>query len=123
MYLSPQVGVINFSPYFMDYINTVIDCADPTAKPHIVTVTCPEDILASGKITRNQEGGKEGKDDDSKAPLKIWDPQQKVGTCTVLPSPHPYNHFALSPPSPHPPSPAPSTSLSLTPSLTVLQRY
>jgi len=41
--------VINFSPYFVNYISSAIDCPDPTVQPYIVTITCPEDILASGK--------------------------------------------------------------------------
>ena len=73
--------MINFSPYFMDYINTIIDPVDPTAWPHIVTVTCPEDILASGKIARGQKEGKDGDSSDKQTPMKIWDPVQKVRMC------------------------------------------
>lgn len=38
----------------MDYLDTKIDCTDPTLQTHIVTVTCPQDILATGKIGENR---------------------------------------------------------------------
>ena len=64
--------MINFSPYFVNYINSVIDCPDPTVKPYIVTVTCPEDILACGK---------ERKGDDFNDEQTHRDAEEKVRIC------------------------------------------
>ena len=44
----------------MNYRNTKIDCTDPTLKTHMVTVTCPQDILATGKISDSSESDENG---------------------------------------------------------------
>ena len=58
--------MINFSPYFVDYINTATECPDPTVKPHIVTITCPEDILACGNERKEGENEQTPRDPEEK---------------------------------------------------------
>ena len=47
-----QVGIINFSPYYMDYEDPVkIDINNDS---QLVIITCPHDILTSGKKIKEE---------------------------------------------------------------------